>query len=124
MWKLTDIKRSSKGVCKDYTEQHIKEETGAEFVQRISRMSGNNIEDTSAVIIGFRQNRPDRIDYQLLKTSTYIPKPMRCTYCQTFKHTAKICRISSPRCANCADAKYIPTETILSGFRTCFRHGD
>src|SRR5208282_1217425 len=62
------------------------------------------LQDTTAVVLGYVDNPPDRVKfgYRCYRTRPYVPDPLQCHRCLKFGHTQAKCRATTVRCPRCA----------------------
>ena len=92
------------GVSDQWEDDELKEEAGADFIRRIRRRVDGTLQDTTAVVLGYVDNPPDRVKfgYRCFRTRPYVPDPQQCHRCLKFGHTQAKCRATTVRCPRCA----------------------
>jgi hypothetical protein len=95
------------GVATSWTDNEIKENTKADYAQRLIKKNGDSRTPTTVVILGYKnglETKPPaavRLGHIQYKTRPFIPLPIRCFRCQRFNHTAAKCRSTEVRCVRC-----------------------
>jgi len=89
-------------VHEEYTEEYIIQQTGAAAAKRINRFQNGQLAPTPVVVLEFEGIPPNKvyIEHSSYRTETFVPKPMRCTHCQQYRHTARQCG-GEKRCSYC-----------------------
>jgi hypothetical protein len=91
------------GVPFSYTEVDIKFFTHALSVKRIMHRDQGELVPTKTVILTFKEEIPSEVTiaWQLFKTATYVPKPLRCLKCNHFGHHVTRCKSTKTICYFC-----------------------
>lgn len=92
------------GVPFSFTEMDIKFFTHALSAKRILRRDQGNLVPTKTIILTFKEEIPSEVTvaWQLFKTATYVPKPLRCSKCNRFGHHVTRCKSAKTICSFCA----------------------
>ena len=95
------------GVATSWTDDEIKQNTKADYAQRLIKKNGESRTPTTVVILGYKnglETKPPaavRLGHIQYKTRPFIPLPTRCFRCQRFNHTAAKCQSTEVRCVRC-----------------------
>src|SRR5208282_285729 len=106
------------GVSDQWEDDDLKEEAGADFFRRIRRRVDGTLQDTTAVVLGYVDNPPDRVKfgYRCYRTRPYVPDPLQCHRCLKFGHTQATCRATTVRCPRCAgDHEFANCTFVTTG---------
>ena len=91
-------------VPQEFTEDIIKEDSGAVNVRRITKMVDGRVVERNTIILAYEDTAPKEvfINLQRFNTSTYVPTPIRCNNCQLFGHKTIQCNKSDAVCPRCS----------------------
>ena len=111
-----------KGVPLDFTDDEVKEITGAQFARRLTNYNGVEVSKTGVIVIGLRENETisNFIDIGPLRlpVDDYIPRPLRCHNCNQYFHTAMQCK-ARKRCPRCNGEHAVTECTATVDQYTC-----
>jgi len=99
----------------DMSDADIKQSIGYAWVKRITSWVDNQRKPSGVVILAFQGDTPKQVTVgpMLFKVSPYIPKPLRCTVCNSFGHHADRCR-AKPTCVRCTSAEHTVESCPIS----------
>ena len=90
------------------------ENQGVSKIERIKRKVENELRDTNRYIITFNRTKLPPLlkltEWHHEIVETYVPKPARCTRCQTFGHFRKWCNKDRDLCVRCGGDDHFAGE--------------
>jgi len=88
-------------------DDDIMKATSAASARRIISNRGNNQRPTGVVVLELHGKAPDSVNIGVLlfKVKPFIPHPIRCARCQSFKHRQTQCT-QKPRCVRCSSESH------------------
>jgi len=103
---ITDSHKQNKiiifNVSLDITNEELTQASGAVHVMRVMKKNEGILAPTTAVVLSYNSQTdpPQVIKFQYLsfRTRQYIPRPLRCSFCQNFGHSQNFCKHNTPTC--------------------------
>lgn len=125
------------GIPLDITDDELKFEIKATWLQRMTQRSGNQFIPTTTVIFAVdAADLPESvmIGYIRKRVKRYIPRPLRCLKCQMYGHKMSQCYSANIKCPRCGgkhgfdDCKVLVRKcpncagSHSAGFRECVKY--